>query len=661
MVLEIFGVFDLKLYKEKVMVVDNTKEYNAQSIQVLEGLEPVRKRPGMYIGSTGSSGYHHLVYEVVDNSIDEAIAGFCKNIKVIIEPGDIVTVEDDGRGIPVDIHPEYKVSALQLVMTKLHAGGKFDNKAYKVSGGLHGVGVSVVNALSEFLEVYVKREGKLYYQKYRRGVPETDVLVKKEGIKETGTIVRFKPDREIFDKGVTFNYDVLHARLRELAFLNKGVRIQIIDKRGKEEKKDEFYYEGGIVEFVNALTQEMKPISDTFYIYGEKTMSDGKLLITEISFRYTTDYDEIGYSYVNSIKTIEGGTHLTGFRSGLTKVMLEFYEKLGFDKKAKVDISGEDVREGLVYVVSVKLPEPQFEGQTKEKLGNSEVKGLVEDIVYEKLVPIFEKNLDTVKKILEKVIEAARAREAARKARELVRRKSALDSFSLPGKLADCSERDPEKTELFIVEGESAGGSAKQARSREFQAILPLKGKIMNAEKARINKLLDNEEIKTIITAIGTSIADTFDISKIRYGKIIIMTDADVDGSHIRTLLLTFFYRYMKPLIEEGFIYSAMPPLYKISAGQKHYYAYSDEEKDKIIKELKTKNFTVQRYKGLGEMNPEQLWETTMNPATRKLLRITLEDAIKANNIFSILMGEDVKKRRIFIESYAKEVVDIDI
>lgn len=643
------------------MVVDNTKEYNAQSIQVLEGLEPVRKRPGMYIGSTGSSGYHHLVYEVVDNSIDEAIAGFCKNIKVIIEPGDIVTVEDDGRGIPVDIHPEYKVSALQLVMTKLHAGGKFDNKAYKVSGGLHGVGVSVVNALSEFLEVYVKREGKLYYQKYRRGVPETDVLVKKEGIKETGTIVRFKPDREIFDKGVTFNYDVLHARLRELAFLNKGVRIQIIDKRGKEEKKDEFYYEGGIVEFVNALTQEMKPISDTFYIYGEKTMSDGKLLITEISFRYTTDYDEIGYSYVNSIKTIEGGTHLTGFRSGLTKVMLEFYEKLGFDKKAKVDISGEDVREGLVYVVSVKLPEPQFEGQTKEKLGNSEVKGLVEDIVYEKLVPIFEKNLDTVKKILEKVIEAARAREAARKARELVRRKSALDSFSLPGKLADCSERDPEKTELFIVEGESAGGSAKQARSREFQAILPLKGKIMNAEKARINKLLDNEEIKTIITAIGTGIADTFDISKIRYGKIIIMTDADVDGSHIRTLLLTFFYRYMKPLIEEGFIYSAMPPLYKISAGQKHYYAYSDEEKDKIIKELKTKNFTVQRYKGLGEMNPEQLWETTMNPATRKLLRITLEDAIKANNIFSILMGEDVKKRRIFIESYAKEVVDIDI
>lgn len=659
--MEIFGVFDLKLYKEKVMVVDNTKEYNAQSIQVLEGLEPVRKRPGMYIGSTGSSGYHHLVYEVVDNSIDEAIAGFCKNIKVIIEPGDIVTVEDDGRGIPVDIHPEYKVSALQLVMTKLHAGGKFDNKAYKVSGGLHGVGVSVVNALSEFLEVYVKREGKLYYQKYRRGVPETDVLVKKEGIKETGTIVRFKPDREIFDKGVTFNYDVLHARLRELAFLNKGVRIQITDKRGKEEKKDEFYYEGGIVEFVNALTQEMKPISDTFYIYGEKTMSDGKLLITEISFRYTTDYDEIGYSYVNSIKTIEGGTHLTGFRSGLTKVMLEFYEKLGFDKKAKVDISGEDVREGLVYVVSVKLPEPQFEGQTKEKLGNSEVKGLVEDIVYEKLVPIFEKNLDTVKKILEKVIEAARAREAARKARELVRRKSALDSFSLPGKLADCSERDPEKTELFIVEGESAGGSAKQARSREFQAILPLKGKIMNAEKARINKLLDNEEIKTIITAIGTGIADTFDISKIRYGKIIIMTDADVDGSHIRTLLLTFFYRYMKPLIEEGFIYSAMPPLYKISAGQKHYYAYSDEEKDKIIKELKTKNFTVQRYKGLGEMNPEQLWETTMNPATRKLLRITLEDAIKANNIFSILMGEDVKKRRIFIESYAKEVVDIDI
>lgn len=643
------------------MFGEDVKEYNAQSIQVLEGLEPVRKRPGMYIGSTGSSGYHHLVYEVVDNSIDEAIAGFCKNIKVVIENGDVVTVEDDGRGIPVDIHPEYGVSALQLVMTKLHAGGKFDNKAYKVSGGLHGVGVSVVNALSEFMEVYVKRDGKLFYQKYKRGVPETDVVIKKDNIKETGTIVKFKPDREIFDKGITFNYEILQSRLRELAFLNKGVRIELIDRRGKEEKRDVFYYEGGIVEFVNALTEEMKHISNTFFISGEKQMSDGRLLIAEIAFRYTTDYDEIGYSYVNSIKTIEGGTHLTGFRSGLTKVMLEFYERLGIDKKAKIDITGEDVREGLVYVVSVKLPEPQFEGQTKEKLGNSEVKGLVEDIIYEKLVPIFEKNLDEVRKILEKAVEAARAREAARKARELVRRKSALDSFSLPGKLADCSERDPEKTELFIVEGESAGGSAKQARSREFQAILPLKGKIINAEKARINKLLDNDEIKTIITAIGTGIADTFEISKIRYGKIIIMTDADVDGSHIRTLLLTFFYRYMKPLVEEGYVYSALPPLYKISVGQKHYYAYSDEEKDKIIKEIKAKNFTVQRYKGLGEMNPEQLWETTMNPATRKLLKITLEDAIKANNIFSILMGEDVKKRRNFIEMYAKEVVEIDI
>ncbi|MEN2997960.1 MAG: DNA topoisomerase (ATP-hydrolyzing) subunit B [Brevinematia bacterium] len=637
------------------------KEYNAQAIQVLEGLEPVRKRPGMYIGSTGSSGYHHLIYEVVDNSIDEAIMGFCKNIKVTIERGDVVTVEDDGRGIPVDIHPEYGVSALQLVMTKLHAGGKFDNKVYRATGGLHGVGVSVVNALSEYLEVYVKRDGKLYYQKYRKGFPETEVIIKKENIKGTGTIIRFKPDKGIFDKGVTFNYEILQARLRELAFLNKGVRIELSDKRGEEEKKDEFLYEGGIVEFVNALTEEMKPISETFYIYGEKVMSDGGLMIAEIAFRYTTDYDETGYSYVNSIKTIEGGTHLAGFRSGLTKVMLEFYERTGMDKKAKIDITGEDTREGLVYVVSIKLPNPQFEGQTKEKLGNAEVKGLVEEIVYEKLVPLFERNLDAVRKILEKVVEAARAREASRKARELVRRKSALDSFSLPGKLADCSERDPQKTELFIVEGESAGGSAKQARVREFQAILPLKGKIMNAEKARLNKLLDNEEIKTIITAIGTGIADTFDISKIRYGKIIIMTDADVDGSHIRTLLLTFFYRYMKPLIEEGYIYSAVPPLYRISVGQKHYYAYSDDEKDKLIKEIKTKNFTVQRYKGLGEMNPEQLWETTMNPSTRKLLKITLEDAIKANNIFSILMGEDVKKRRHFIETYAKEVVEIDI
>jgi len=639
--------------------MSDKKEYNAQDIQVLEGLEPVRKRPGMYVGSTGPSGYHHLVYEVVDNSIDEAIAGYCKNIKVTIHPGDIVEVEDDGRGIPVDIHPQYGISALQLVMTKLHAGGKFDNKVYKVSGGLHGVGVSVVNALSEYLEVFVKRDGKLYYQRYRRGVPETDVIVKKEGVEGTGTIVRFKPDKTIFDKGVTFNYEVLHSRLNELAFLNKGVRIELVDERIK--KRDVFYYEGGIVEFVEALTKENKCITGTFYIYGENSLSDGRTIIVEIAFRYTTEYDEIGYTYVNSIKTIEGGTHLTGFRSGLTKVMLEFYEKLGFDKKAKIELTGEDIREGIAYVVSVKLPEPQFEGQTKTKLGNSEVRSIVEDIVYEKLVPIFEKNLDAVKKILEKAIEAARAREAARKARELVRRKSALDSFMLPSKLADCSERDPEKTELFIVEGESAGGSAKQARNREFQAILPLRGKILNAEKARLARLLDNEEIKTIITAIGTGIAEDFDISKARYGKIIIMTDADVDGSHIRTLLLTFFYRYMKPLIEEGYIYSALPPLYKISVGKTNYYAYSDEEKEKIVKSLKGKNFTVQRYKGLGEMNPEQLWETTMNPETRKLLKITLEDAIKANNIFSILMGEDVKKRKEFIETYAKEVVEIDI
>lgn len=639
--------------------MSDKKEYNAQDIQVLEGLEPVRKRPGMYVGSTGPSGYHHLVYEVVDNSIDEAIAGYCKNIKVTIHPGDIVEVEDDGRGIPVDIHPQYGISALQLVMTKLHAGGKFDNKVYKVSGGLHGVGVSVVNALSEYLEVFVKRDGKLYYQRYRRGVPETDVIVKKEGVEGTGTIVRFKPDKTIFDKGVTFNYEVLHSRLNELAFLNKGVRIELVDERIK--KRDVFYYEGGIVEFVEALTKENKCITGTFYIYGENSLSDGRPIIVEIAFRYTTEYDEIGYTYVNSIKTIEGGTHLTGFRSGLTKVMLEFYEKLGFDKKAKIELTGEDIREGIVYVVSVKLPEPQFEGQTKTKLGNSEVRSIVEDIVYEKLVLIFEKNLDSVKKILEKAIEAARAREAARKARELVRRKSALDSFMLPSKLADCSERDPEKTELFIVEGESAGGSAKQARNREFQAILPLRGKILNAEKARLARLLDNEEIKTIITAIGTGIAEDFDISKARYGKIIIMTDADVDGSHIRTLLLTFFYRYMKPLIEEGYIYSALPPLYKISIGKTNYYAYSDEEKEKIVKSLKGKNFTVQRYKGLGEMNPEQLWETTMNPETRKLLKITLEDAIKANNIFSILMGEDVKKRKEFIETYAKEVVEIDI
>ena len=639
--------------------MNDKKEYNAQDIQVLEGLEPVRKRPGMYVGSTGPSGYHHLVYEVVDNSIDEAIAGYCKNIKVTIHPGDIVEVEDDGRGIPVDIHPQYGISALQLVMTKLHAGGKFDNKVYKVSGGLHGVGVSVVNALSEYLEVFVKRDGKLYYQRYRRGVPETDVIVKKEGVEGTGTIVRFKPDKTIFDKGVTFNYEVLHSRLNELAFLNKGVRIELVDERIK--KRDVFYYEGGIVEFVEALTKENKCITGTFYIYGENSLSDGRTIIVEIAFRYTTEYDEIGYTYVNSIKTVEGGTHLTGFRSGLTKVMLEFYEKLGFDKKAKIELTGEDIREGIAYVVSVKLPEPQFERQTKTKLGNSEVRSIVEDIVYEKLVPIFEKNLDAVKKILEKAIEAARAREAARKARELVRRKSALDSFMLPSKLADCSERDPEKTELFIVEGESAGGSAKQARNREFQAILPLRGKILNAEKARLARLLDNEEIKTIITAIGTGIAEDFDISKARYGKIIIMTDADVDGSHIRTLLLTFFYRYMKPLIEEGYIYSALPPLYKISVGKTNYYAYSDEEKEKIVKSLKGKNFTVQRYKGLGEMNPEQLWETTMNPETRKLLKITLEDAIKANNIFSILMGEDVKKRKEFIETYAKEVVEIDI
>ncbi len=639
-----------------------TQEYTAEQITVLEGLEPVRKRPGMYIGSTGISGYHHLVYEVVDNSIDEAIAGYCKNITVTIHPGDVVEVEDDGRGIPVDIHPQYGVSALQLIMTKLHAGGKFDNKVYKVSGGLHGVGVSVVNALSEWLEVFVKRDGKLYYQRYERGIPKTDVIVKQENVKGVGTTVKFKPDKTIFDRGVSYNYEILYGRLRELAFLNKKVRIKLIDKRQKPEKIDEFYYEGGIVEFVNALTEEKtKIVKEPFYIYGEKETSDGRTYIFEASFTYTTDYDEIEFSYVNSIRTIEGGTHLTGFKLGLTKVMNEFYQRLGLDKKHKIDLIGDDIREGIVYVISAKLQEPQFEGQTKSKLGNSEIKGLTEDIVYEKLVTLFEKRIDEVEVILEKAVEAARAREAARKARELVRRKSALDSFMLPSKLADCSEKDNTKSELFIVEGESAGGSAKQARNREFQAILPLKGKIINAEKARLVKLLDNDEIKSIVVAIGTGLAEDFDISKIRYGKIIIMTDADVDGSHIKTLLLTFFYRYMRPLIEEGYVYSAVPPLYKIATPKESFYAYSDEEKEKIIKSLKTKNYVVQRYKGLGEMNPEQLWETTMNPLTRKLIKLSIEDAVRANTVFSILMGEDVKKRREFIEKHSKEVVELDI
>jgi len=638
---------------------DSTNNYDASKIQVLEGLEHVRKRPGMYIGSTGINGLHHLVYEVVDNSIDEALAGFCNDIEVKILEDNSFEILDNGRGIPVDIHKETGLSALEVVMTKLNAGGKFDNKTYKVSGGLHGVGVSVVNALSEKFEVNVFKDGKIYTQKYTRGIPDCKVEISGSTDK-TGTKVWFKPDSQIFTE-IEPHYDVLSHRLRELAFLNKGIKITLVDYRVTPDPKSQvFQFDGGIVSFVQFINKSKKPIHKPIYITANKENVD-----LEIAIEYSNSYTESIYTFVNNINTTEGGTHLSGFRGALTRTLNDFMKQLKLQKKNIEKLEGDDCREGLTAVISVKLSNPQFEGQTKTKLGNNEVRGIVESIVNEELTKFFEENPESAKFIIQKAILANEARTAARKAREVTRRKSALDTMGLPGKLADCQENNAEHCEIYLVEGDSAGGSAKQGRDRKFQAILPLWGKMLNVEKTRIDKVLTNDKLNPIIAAIGAGIGDDFDYSKIRYGKIIIMADADVDGSHIRTLLLTFFFRYMKPLIENGNIYIAMPPLYKIETkGKKEiFYAYTDEDRERIIKEnnLKSDEMNIQRYKGLGEMNPEQLWETTMNPETRNIIKINLEDEYIADEMFSTLMGSDVELRRQFITDNATYVTNLDV
>ena len=625
--------------------------YGAAQIQVLEGLEAVRKRPGMYIGDTSLRGLHHLVYEIVDNSIDEAMAGYCKKIKVIIHPGNTITVSDDGRGIPVDIHPKFNISAVEVALTKLHAGGKFDKDSYKVSGGLHGVGVSVVNALSELLKVQVKRDGKIHYQEYSRGKPLGPLKVTGE-TDENGTIINFKPDTQIFTETV-FHYDILAKRMRELAFLNKGIEIELVDDR-EENKHDLFKYEGGIREFVEFIDKNKTPLHEILHF--EKEKSD---VIVDVALRYNSGYREDVFSFVNNINTIEGGTHLSGFKTALTRI-LNTFAKVNGNGKEDMKLTGDDVKEGLAAVISVKVPEPQFEGQTKTKLGNSDVFGIVSSIVHDELKTYFEEHPQTIKIIIGKAQDAARAREAARKAKELTRRKGALEGAGLPGKLADCSNRDPKKCEIYIVEGDSAGGSAKQGRNREFQAILPLRGKILNVEKARIHKIMQNREIIAMITALGTGVGEEFDVTRLRYDKVIIMTDADVDGSHIMTLLLTFFYRYMQPLIEQGHVYVAMPPLYRLQKGKHVEYVYSDNEKEKKVLEL-GEGVGIQRYKGLGEMNPRQLWDTTMDPSTRLLKKINVEDAVAADQMFTILMGDEVQPRREFIEKHAHEVVNLDV
>jgi DNA gyrase subunit B len=629
--------------------------YTAESIQVLDGIEHVKKRPSMYIGSTGSVGLHHLVYEVIDNAIDETLAGFCRNISVVIKHGNVVEIVDDGRGIPTDIHPVEKVSALEIVMTKLHAGGKFHHKSYKISGGLHGVGVSVVNALSEWLEVRVCREGTVYTQRYRRGVPESPV--KKEGTcSESGTKVVFKPDAEVF-KSIKFNFDILSKRLRELAFLNKGVSIIIKDLRKKDDLKEHrFQFDGGIISFVEYINRAKTALHKKPVYFEEKRDE----IEVEIAIEYNVGYTENIFAFVNNINTVEGGTHLIGFKSGLTRTINDLIKRTPSIKN-KISLVGDDVREGLTAVINVKLHNPQFEGQTKSKLGNSEVKGIVESMVYEHVYDYFERNPGVAKAIIEKCMQSAKAREAARKARELTRRKNALDSDTLPGKLADCSSKDPEKCELYIVEGDSAGGSAKQGRDRSYQAILPLWGKMLNVEKTRLDKVLSNEKLQPIITTLGTGVGDDFDITKLRYNKVIIMADADVDGSHIRTLLLTFFFRYMRELIEKGHVYIALSPLYKVTKKRAVHYAYSDEEKSSIVEKIGSQGLSVQRYKGLGEMNPEQLWQTTMNPENRTLVQITSEDAVEAEEIFSTLMGDAVVPRRQFIEENAQFVKNIDV
>ena len=634
----------------EVSAVDG--DYGADQIQVLEGLEAVRKRPGMYIGSTSERGLHHLVYEVVDNSIDEALAGYCTDIDVTIHNDNSITVVDNGRGIPVDLHETGK-PAVEVVLTVLHAGGKFGGDGYKVSGGLHGVGVSVVNALSEYMDVQVKRDGKIHEIAFKRGVTTSPMTITGE-TEETGTRVHFMPDKEIFSV-TEYNFDTLKHRLRELAFLNRGITINLSDERSGN--RESFHYDGGIRSFVEHLNRKKTKINET-PIYFNGTKDD---IVVEIAMQYNDTYQENIYSFVNNINTEEGGTHLAGFKIALTRAANDFAKKNNIIKGNQQNLSGEDVREGLTCVISLKIREPQFEGQTKTKLGNSEVRGIVDSIVSEGLNEYFEENPVITKRVLDKAVMASRAREAARKARELTRRKNALEVNSLPGKLADCSIKDPEKAEIYIVEGDSAGGSAKQGRDRRFQAILPLRGKILNVEKARLDKIYSNAEIRTMITAFGSGIGDEFDISKRRYGKIIIMTAADVDGAHIRTLLLTFFYRYMKPLIERGHVYIAQPPLYQIRKGKKHWYTFSDEELESKLNEVGRDGVTVQRYKGLGEMNPEQLWETTMDPETRTMLRVDMEDAQEADELFNILMGDKVEPRRQFIEEHAKYVRNLDI
>ncbi len=632
-----------------------THTYDASQITVLEGLEAVRRRPGMYIGNTELLGLHHCVYEVVDNAVDEALAGYCDRIIVRIHKDSVVCVEDNGRGIPVDIHPQTGRPALEVVMTTLHAGAKFGSEGYKVSGGLHGIGVSAVNAVSAWLEAVVKRDGKIYRQRYERGRPVTPVeVIGETDPEDTGTKITWLRDPEIFKPGVDYKYQTIAQRLREMAFLTPGLKITIIDERADQEAT--FYFEGGIVSFVRYMNRDRKVLHDP--IYAKKQVDD---ILVEVALQYTDTYNESIFTFANNINTVEGGTHLTGFRSALTRSVNEYARRHGFLKEKDSNFTGEDVREGLTAVVSVKLRDPQFEAQTKIKLNNPEVKGAVESVLNETLSRWLEEHPREAKSILAKILTSARAREAARKAREMVVRKSALESLTLPGKLADCSERDPEKTELYIVEGDSAGGSAKQGRDRRFQAILPLRGKILNVEKARLNKVLDNKEVQAIISALGCGIGDDFDLSKLRYGRIILMSDADVDGAHIRTLLLTLFFRYMPQLIEAGRLYIAQPPLYLIQAGREKYYAYSDEEKDALLKKLDGKNVTIQRYKGLGEMNPEQLWETTMNPENRTLLQVTIEDAVQADKTFTMLMGSAVPPRKRFIQTHAKQVRNLDI
>ena len=634
-----------------------TQEYDASKIQVLEGLEAVRKRPGMYIGSTSSSGLHHLVYEIVDNSIDEALAGYCDHIEVIIEPGDVICVRDNGRGIPVDIQEQTGKSALEVVFTVLHAGGKFGGGGYKVSGGLHGVGASVVNAMSEWLVVHVHKNGKIYEMKFSRGNITQEMRIVGE-TDRTGTTVRFKPDPEMFDDTV-YDYDTLHTRMREQAFLNGGLYISTEDKREGKEQKDEMCYAGGIREFVSFINQNKTPLhNEVIYMKGERSDSEA-----EIALQYNDSYNEVIVSFANNIHTPEGGMHETGFRTALTRVLNAYGTKVGILKNDD-KLSGEDCREGMTAIISVKLTEPQFEGQTKAKLGNSEMRTLVDSVVSDKLEQFLEENPAVGKAILDKAMTASRAREAARKARESVRRKTGLESGQMPDKLRDCNERDASLTELYIVEGDSAGGSATQGRDSRYQAILPLWGKMLNVEKARADKVYGNDKLAPVITALGAGIGDEFDVNKLRYHKIVIMADADVDGAHIRTLMLTFFFRFMRPLIEQGYVYSAVPPLYKLSRGKTTRVAFSDEERDRVSAELRGDNpnakVDISRFKGLGEMDPHELWETTMNPETRTLRRICLEDAVKADEIFTILMGEQVEPRKAFIEENAKYAVNLD-